>query len=390
MERIYLDNAATSWPKPKAVYEIVDQAMRVWGAPAGRGAYREAELIDDQMKVTRQELARFLNAPAADHVIFTGSCTDSLNLALMGLLRPGDHVVTSVIEHNSILRPLFALEQQGIQVTRVDCDDEGLLNPADIKTALRPETKLIALSHVSNVTGAIQPIAEIGAIARSAGVLFLVDAAQSLGYLPLDFEEMKIDLLAVSGHKGLMGILGTGILVIRPGVEKDLLPFRRGGTGILSDEPEQPEQLPEKYEAGNLGVPGILSMLEGVRYLQSQGMANIRQEINALTEQLLGGIAELPGIRILGPTQSEHRSGVVSLTLEDFDPQEVALGLDSSFRIQTRAGLHCAPEMHRRLGTLASGGALRLSLGHFTTKQEVEQVVSALAQWVGAPTNPPS
>jgi cysteine desulfurase family protein len=384
--RIYLDNAATSWPKPEAVYEAIDRYQRDCGAPSGRSAYREANAAERAIADARRRVAEMIGAEQPQRVIFTNNGTDSLNLALHGLLRPGDHVVTSVVEHNSVLRPLRFLEQtREVQVTRVRCGGQGMLDPDDIRAAIRPATRLIALIHASNVVGSIQPIEEIGRIAKQREILLLVDAAQSMGHLQIDVHGLGADLLAAPGHKGLMGPLGTGFLYIAPGVEQHLLPVRQGGTGTQSESDVQPESLPDRYETGNHNVPGILGLGAGLAFVQQQGITALRRHEQTLTEQLLAGLGELPGVTIYGPTESEHRVGVVSITVDGWEPQELATALDAVCRVQVRAGFQCAPLLHRALGTAPHGGTVRFSLGAFNTRQHIETAIQALAELAATP-----
>lgn len=382
--RIYLDNAATSWPKPEAVYRAVDDFQRRLGAPAGRGTYAEAAETERLVGSCRKKVAQLIGTSDPSRIVFTSNGTDSLNLALHGLLKPGDHVVTSVCEHNSVLRPLsFLREQRAIATTYVNCDGQGFVNPADIEQALTPRTKLIALVHASNVTGAVQPVVEVGKIAAAAGAFYLVDAAQSLGYLPVDVARIGCHLLAAPGHKGLLGPLGTGLLYLAPGVETELLPLRQGGTGTRSDEDRQPGSLPDRYESGNLNVPGIVGLEAGVNHVVTAGVAAAQQQIQSLTERLLAGLAPLPGLTLYGPPAGANRCGVVSLNLAGYDPQELAALLDANWSIQTRAGIHCAPRMHAALGT-SPAGTLRLSIGHFTTQDEVDNTIAAIAEVAGS------
>jgi len=379
MPRIYLDNAATSWPKPESVYAAVDDYQRRLGAAAGRGAYRDAAEVERLIASARRGIAELLHAPAADQIVFTLNGTDALNLAIHGLLRPGDQVITTVAEHNSVLRPLRDWESRGVTLTHVGVDRAGILDPDEIRQAVTPQTRLLAVTAASNVTGAIQPLAAIGQIAQAAGVRFLVDAAQAVGHIPLDVQALGCDLLAAPGHKGLLGPLGTGVLYIRPGLERELHPLRQGGTGSRSDEDRQPEQLPDKYEAGNLNVPGIVGLNAGVAYLQAQGPTALRNHELTLMKQLLDGLAELPNVRVHGPTNAVARVGVVSVTLPAYDPQVAAAVLDSAHGVQVRAGLHCAPRMHGALGTLADGGTVRFSVGPFTTPADISAALAALA-----------
>jgi cysteine desulfurase family protein len=386
MSRIYLDNAATSWPKPEAVYEAVEDYQRHLGAPAGRSAYREASEVERRIGQCRQRLAELIGAVEPWRIIFTSNGTDSLNLAIHGLLRPGDHVITSVCEHNSVLRPLRHWQQRGdVRVTYVGCDGEGYIDPAEVLRAIQPRTRLIALIHASNVTGAVQPLAEVGRMAREAGVFFLVDAAQSLGHLEVNVRELGCDLLAAPGHKGLCGPLGTGLLYVGPEMESHLVPLRQGGTGSRSDEDVQPMELPDRYESGNLNVPGIVGLLAGVEHLRHRGVAAIAQHERRLVERLLVGLAELGGVTIHGPRHfvAGRRVGVVSLSVVGLDPQELAALFDSTRSIQIRSGLHCAPRMHLALGT-APHGTARISVGPFNTEADIDAAVEVLREVVGS------
>lgn len=381
LSRIYLDNAATSWPKPEAVYRAIEHYQRHLGVPAGRSAYREAAEVERLIGEARRKVAQLIGASQPERVVFTANCTDSLNLALHGTLRAGDHVVTSITEHNSVLRPLRHLERQKrVQVTRVGCDAEGLVDPEDIRRAIRPNTKLISLIHASNVTGALQPVAEVAQIATQQELVFLIDAAQSLGHVPCDVEKWGAHLLAAPGHKGLLGPLGTGVLYVGPGAERWLQPIRQGGTGTQSESDLQPESLPDRYEAGNHNVPGILGLGAGAAFVQEQDVAVIRAHHTALTERLVHGLSGIRGVRVLGPRDPVRRVGVVSITLEHADPQEVASALDTAYGIQVRSGLHCAPLVHRALGTFERGGAVRFSMGVFNSLTEMDQTIDAIAE----------
>jgi cysteine desulfurase/selenocysteine lyase len=379
--RIYLDNAATSWPKPESVYRTVDNYLRNLGAPAGRSGYAEAVVVSQAVETARRKIAAMLGLTDPTHLIFTANGTDSLNLAIHGLLRAGDHVITSVVEHNSVLRPLRDLEDDGqITVTRVGCSSSGVVDPRDVRQAIRPATRLVALCHASNVTGAVQPVAEVGQIAREAGVLVLCDAAQTVGHMPLDMRRLHVDLLAASGHKGLLGPLGTGVLAIAPNAAHRLRSVRQGGTGTQSDDTRQPDELPGKFESGNLNVPGILGLGAAADFLRERGLSTIHDEGTALTARLLEGFRGVRGLCVRGPSTAEQRVPLVSITLDGYDPQEVALGLDAVYRIQVRPGLHCAPSMHRALNTDKTGGTVRFSLGAFTTQAQIDATVTAVAQ----------
>jgi cysteine desulfurase/selenocysteine lyase len=382
--RIYLDNAATSYPKPPAVTEAVERALREEGAAEGRSNTRAAQRVHDVVARCRERAARLFGAQRPERIIFTFNGTDSLNLALHGLLREGDHVVTSAVEHNSVLRPLRNLRDRGVEVSYVAADGEGRVNPDDVQRSLRTNTRLVALVHASNVTGTIQPIDHVGEMARAAGALFLVDAAQTAGHLPIDVSRSPIDLLAAPGHKGLLGPLGTGILYVRPGVETQLQSSRQGGTGSDSEDDRQPERLPDKYESGNHNVPGLFGLEASLAWIQERTVAELRRHERELTQQLLAALTGVKGLRIYGPQSPDGRVGVVSVTLDGFEPQELATILDTSFGIETRAGLHCAPRMHRSLGTFDGGGTLRMSVGPFTTPVEIEAAGAAFRALAGS------
>jgi cysteine desulfurase/selenocysteine lyase len=378
LERIYLDNAATSWPKPDSVYQAVDEYQRSNGAAAGRGVYRSAQAAERIVSQCRKRLADFVGATSPQQIVFTLNGTDSLNLALHGVLRAGDHVVSSVCEHNSVLRPLHALrESQQVSSTLVGCNREGVIDPAEVRSAIQPQTRLIALTHASNVTGAIQPLVEIGKIAAEKKVLFLIDAAQSLGHFPLNVNELGCHLLAAPGHKGLFGPLGTGLLYIAPGMEAQLQPIRQGGTGTRSDEPQQPTSLPDRYEAGNLNVPGIAGLNAGLAWLQERGVETVQRHETELRELLVSELTALPHVTVYGPRGEQPAVGVVSFNIRDFDPQEVAAALDAAAGLELRSGLHCAPLTHTALGT-APTGTVRASFGPFTTAEQIQTLIAAV------------
>lgn len=361
------------------MYRAVDHYQRQFGAPAGRSSYAEASEVERMIGSCRKKIADLIGASDPSRIIFTQNGTDSLNLALHGLLKPGDHVVTTVCEHNSVLRPLRFLAERGITTTYVPCDGHGYVDSDAIARAITPKTRLIALIHASNVTGAIQPAEAVGRIAAERDVLFLLDAAQSLGHVPINVGSLGCHLLAAPGHKGLLGPLGTGVLYVGPGVEKQLVPIRQGGTGTKSDEDRQPDSLPDRYESGNLNVPGIAGLEAGVTHLRQLSDSHILAHSRALVQRLIAGLTGLPGLRLFGPPSGADRVGLVSLNVASYDPQELAAVLDANWRVQSRAGLHCAPRMHAALGTSPSG-TLRLSLGHFTTQDEIDSAIAAFTE----------
>jgi cysteine desulfurase family protein len=377
--RIYLDNAATSWPKPEAVYLAVDRYLRENGAPAGRSAYLQVAEVDRQIASARAALARLIGAGDARQIVFTNNGTDSLNLAIHGLLRPGDHAICTDADHNSVLRPLRHLEMHGqVEVTRVVCNLNYRIDPESIRQALRSNTRLVTMTHASNVTGVVQPIADVGKICREHGVRFLVDAAQTLGHLPISVNDCNADLLAAPGHKGLLGPLGTGVLYVRPEIVAELRSIKQGGTGTSSDEDRQPDSVPEKYETGNHNVPGLVGLAAALDWIHRRGVVNICHHEQQLFHRLQSGLNQLPGVRVFGPSATGESAAVVSITIEGYDPQEVAAVLDANFGLQVRAGLHCAPRMHRALGTIATGGTVRFSIGAFNTPDEIDTAIAAV------------
>jgi len=372
----YLDNAATSWPKPEAVYRAVNRFMRRVGATPGRGGHRREEEAARIADYARGALAQLFNAPTPSGVIFTLNATQAINMALKGILQPGNHVITSSIEHNAMWRPLKALERRGVAVTAVPCAADGTLAPADLEAAVRPATRLIALQHASNVLGTILPVAEIGLIARSHGILFLVDAAQTAGAYPIDMAAMSIDLLAFAGHKGLYGPHGTGGLVVRPGVTLET--WVEGGSGAKSEPETMPEELPLRLEAGTQNAAGIAGLLAGARFVLKKDVSHIREHEMALTALLIAALRDVPGLTVLGPADLTHRTAVVSVVVNGYVPDQLAAVLDQVFAVMTRAGLHCAPQAHRTAGTLDQGGALRFSPGFFNTADEIRAAAEAL------------
>ena len=381
MNRIYLDNAATSWPKPDAVYASVDRYLRQNGAPAGRGQSHEAAEVSRQIVQLRTRIAELLGAPHASQIVFTFNGTDSLNLAIRGIVRSGDHVITTQVEHNSTLRPLRSLEQQGeVELTIVRCDGQGMIDVDDVRAQIKPNTALIALNHVSNVTGTIQPAQAIGKLAREHDLVFLLDAAQSLGHMPVDLQQINCDLLAAPGHKGLLGPLGTGILYVAERLVERLAPLRLGGTGTKSELITQPESMPDKFEAGNHNVPGLLGLGAGVQYLNERSITDLERHERSLTKQLLDALEATEGVRVQGPSQLVDRLGVVSFQVGQHEPGELATLLEMSAGVQGRPGLHCAPLIHQALGTADQGGTMRLSVGAFTTTNDVVAAIEGIRQ----------
>jgi cysteine desulfurase family protein len=365
---IYLDNAATSYPKPESVYQAVMHAMRDVGASPGRGGHRRSLEAGRIMFQAREAAAALFSVPDSSRIIFTHSATEALNMALRGILVPGDHVITSSMEHNSLARPLHLLQQQGILLTIIQAGSDGRIDPTDVARALTPQTRMIAVGHVSNVSGTIQPIAAIAAIAREAGALFLLDAAQSAGCVPINVVSCGIDLLAVPGHKGLYGPQGTGLLYVAAGVP--LKPLLTGGTGTNSTSEDQPVSLPDGFEAGTHNLPGIAGLKAGMEFVLEQGAAVIGDHERCLVTYAIERLQEVPGITLHCPADAALRAAVLSFTVAGHDSSAIAFQLDQRFDIAVRAGLHCAPRAHRSLGTFPDG-TVRMSPGWFTTREDI-------------------
>ncbi len=379
LKEIYLDNAATSFPKPLAVEEAILDYHRNLGASAGRGAYPRAVQTGRLLDQTRRLLAAFFNIPKPNQIIFTLNASDALNLAIKGIdWHPGDSAVVSAMEHNSVLRPLHALKnRKGIKVIKVKANAEGWVDPAEFAVAIDSHTKLVALIHASNVSGTIQPIAEVGEIARRNGVPFLVDAAQTAGSLPIDVVGMNIDLLAFPGHKAMLGPSGTGALYIREGLDLDTL--REGGTGSQSEHDVQPDFLPDRYEPGSHNALGIAGWKAGLEFILEKGIAGIRRDEEALMSAFLDGAAEIKNLTVYGNHEIARRIAVLSLRLGDYAPQELSHRLFERGGLMTRSGLHCAPGAHQALGTYPSG-TTRLSFGCFNTLEHIEQALATLSE----------
>ncbi len=381
-QRIYLDNAATSFPKPPGVVEAVHAYLTQIGASAGRGAYREAVESGRILARLREKLRTLFAAGPDDAVIFTLNGTDGLNMAIRGLIRPGDHVVTTALDHNSVLRPLHGLQRRaGVEVTIVGpADDSTRIDAGRIAAALRPKTRAVVFNHASNVTGVLQPLADVAELCRRRGVVLIVDAAQSAGHVPIDFSALGLAALAMPGHKGLLGPLGTGVLILRADLIDQTIPLREGGTGSISEAPHQPEFAPDKFESGSHNAVGLAGLLAAVEWIERQTLAALRQHETALCERFLETVAGCEALRVFGPRNPQRRVGVFSVRIEGFDPQELSALLETQFGILTRSGLHCAPLAHRAIGTFDTGGTTRLSFGPFVTPQQVDHAAGALRQ----------
>ncbi len=372
---IYFDNAATSWPKPAECCEAISRALSTPLGNPGRSGHSMSIASARIVLEAREAAARLFMIDDPMQIIFTKNATEALNLAIFGQVRLGDHVITTSMEHNSVMRPLRHLETLGIDLTVVPCSPEGGLEPDQIRQAIGPKTRMVVTTHSSNVTGTLLPIEEIASICRQAGVPYLVDAAQTAGVYPLDLTGLGIDLLAFTGHKGLLGPTGTGGLYIRPGLE--LFPLILGGTGSQSDSEIQPEFLPDHYESGTMNVIGLAGLTAGINYLLDRGPDSVREYDKVLLRRFLSAAKKIRGCSIYGPSDPERQLGVVSFNIEGISPSEVGRLLENDFNIMCRVGLHCAPIAHRTLGTFPDG-TVRFSWGAFNTIDEIDHAVDGL------------
>ncbi|WP_456434509.1 aminotransferase class V-fold PLP-dependent enzyme [Thermosulfuriphilus sp.] len=376
---VYADNAATSWPKPDVVVEATAKFLRTCSASPGRAGHQMALKASRVIFEAREELAALIGAPSSEQVIFTKNATEALNLALFGLLRPGDLVITTSIEHNAVARPLYYLQQtRGIKLLRCRCHEDGSLDFGHLRDLVSSwSPRLIVINHASNVTGTILSVAEVAELKGEA--LLLVDAAQTAGVLDIDVSSMGIDLLALTGHKSLLGPTGTGALYLASGLEENLEPLGLGGTGSRSESLEQPLFLPDRFESGTPNTVGIAGLLAGLKFLKQEGLARIRTHEQGLTGLFLERLSPISGITIYGPCDPQLQTAVVSINVAGMDPAEVALRLDRDYGIAVRAGLQCAPWAHQTIGTYPQG-TVRFSWGYFNELSDVEAAVQALAE----------
>ena len=384
MQKIYLDQASTSFPKAPGTAEAVFRYMTECGCNTGRGGYAGAYSAEELVYDTRVLLSRLFSGRSAEtdpkRVILTKNVTESLNVLLKGLLRPGDHVLVSSMEHNAVMRPLGQLARQGVRFTRIPCAGDGSMDPADLEKLIEPATKAVVMLHASNVCGTVLPAAEAGAACRARGIRFILDTAQTAGILPLDMEAMGIDALAFTGHKGLLGPQGTGGFLIREEMAAEMEPLITGGTGSISHTEEVPDFLPDRFEAGTLNLPGIAGLHAALTWLAAQPDGSMLDHELKLAERFLRhmeGLEEEGALRIVGKHGTQDRTGVVSIVPLHRDPAEMAFLLDEQYGIATRVGLHCAPAAHRTLGTWPSG-TVRFSFGAFNTEAETDEAIRAV------------
>ena len=376
METIYLDNAATSFPKPEGVSSAMKMYMDHVGATINRSVYgsaQDAGLVTLQL---RESLARLFHfTEPATHVILTPGATWSLNMAIKGFLKPGDHCIVSSMEHNAVMRPLLQLT--GVEFDRIPCGRDGLLDPADIEPLIRPNTKLLVMAHGSNVCGSVQDAAAVGKICARHGIAFVLDAAQTAGHYPVDFEAFGLSALSVPGHKGLLGPSGIGALLMTDAFARQLDPIVAGGTGSASDSEYLPDYLPDRFESGTPNLPGIYGLEAAVRFVQSRGIAALRQHEMVLCQRFLDGLREIPRVNLCGTWEPDHRVGVISVDFMDQDNAMAAFRLETEYGILTRCGLHCAPSAHKMLDTFPRG-TVRFSLGFASTEADVDAALTAI------------
>jgi cysteine desulfurase family protein len=379
---IYFDNSATSWPKPKTVALAMMEFLNEVGANPGRSAHRLSVEAGRIVNNARENLARLFNLKDPMRVVFGLNATDALNLGIRGILEKGDHVITGSMEHNSVMRPLRDLEQKGVELTVAQCSKEGFLEPQDVNGAIKKNTKLIVLNQASNVVGSLLPISEVGMIARENEILFMVDAAQTAGCVPIDIEADCIDLLAFTGHKSLLGPQGTGGLTIGEKVNlNELTPIKSGGTGSRSEYEYQPDFLPDKYESGTMNTVGLAGLAAGVRFVLDESVEKIRNKEIELTRRFLSGASEISNLKLFGGCDEKKQTSTISFTLNNISQSEAGLILDEEYGILCRVGLHCAPSAHKTIGTFPNG-TIRFGLGYFNTQEEVDFALEALRKMV--------
>ena len=380
---IYFDNAATSWPKPDCVTEAMSDFMNNTGANPGRSGHRLSVEAGRVVYFAREKIARLFNLKDPMRVVFTLNATEGLNLGMRGMLHRGDHVITSSMEHNSVMRPLRDLESQGIRVTVVKCSREGFLDPEDVRNAIESDTKMMVINHGSNVVGSLAPIREIGKIARDLNIKYMIDSAQTAGSISLEMERDNIDLVAFTGHKGLMGPTGTGGLAIGENVDiNEFDRMRSGGSGSKSEFERHPDFLPDKYESGTLNAVGLAGLSAGVSYILDRTVEKIHETKMALTARFMDRVKDMNGLNVYGGNDLKRQTSVVSINIRDRSQSEIGLLLEEQFNIMCRVGLHCAPSAHRTIGTFPDG-TVRFGFGYFNRREEIDIAVEALEELVG-------
>ncbi len=379
MKIIYLDNGATSYPKAPGVGDAVKRFIDDIGSNVNRSGYTGSLAAEEVVFETREMLGRLFNFELSENIIFTMNITYGLNFLLKGLLNPGDHCIVSSMEHNAVMRPLMQLKEKGVEFSRAMCDATGRLDPSDLYSHIKQNTKVVVVTHASNVCGTILPVEEIGRFCEKKGIIFIIDTAQTAGILDMDFKKIKADAIAFTGHKGLLGPQGTGGFLISHEIAQSIDSLISGGTGSLSEYEEQPPYMPDKFEAGTMNLPGIYGLNAALRYIEQIGIDAIREKELELTEMLLEGLCSIKGAHIAGLKETNGRTAVVSADFEGLDNAEVAHRLDKYYGIKTRCGLHCAPSAHRTLGTFPQG-TVRFCPGHFNTKEDIKTTITSVSR----------
>lgn len=374
---IYLDNGATSFPKPKGMLHVMNECIQTYCGNPGRSGHRMSMRTGEEIYKVRKDIGKLIHIEDCSRIIFTANTTEALNLGIKGSLERGDHVITTSMEHNSVLRPLQSLESMGIETTIINCGKDGVLNPEIVRKKIKDNTKMLVCTHASNVTGTIIPIKELGGLARERNLIYMVDAAQSAGCLPINVKEMNIDLLAAPGHKGLLGPMGTGFLFVSEGIE--LKPLRDGGTGTRSKELIQPNDFPEGYEAGTINVPGIVGLGYSVKHILQLGVNNINEYEWELIRVLDESLRSMRNVTIYGPKDYMKKTGIVTFNINEKGCEEVCDKLNSDYGIAARGGFHCAGLAHKTIGTYETG-AVRMSVGPYNTKKDIYAAIEAVYQ----------
>lgn len=379
MDKIYLDNASTSFPKPIEVIDGVRDYMMQGGCNINRGGYHGAYESAQIVYETRERLCKLFDFKPVKNVVFTMNITMSLNIILNGLLKKGDHVLVSSMEHNAVMRPLVALEKKGVTFDRVPCNVQGELEFSKMEALVKPNTKAVVMTAASNICGTCMPIKEVGQFCKEKDLIFILDAAQLAGVEPISMKKMNIDILAFTGHKSLLGPQGIGGFLIREELVEQIPSLITGGTGSFSDSEETPKVMPDKYEAGTLNLPGIHGLYHALDFIDKTGIENIKKVEMERTKEFIDGVKEIPGIRLIGKDSVKGRTAVVSLQCDFCDEATLAFLLDQNYHIMTRVGLHCAPNAHKTLGTFPRG-TVRFSFGYFTTSEEIQKAIDAIKE----------
>ena len=376
--KVYLDNGSTSFPKPKVVADSIYNYLTNVGGNPGRSNHSNALQANRSLYITREEICSLFNYDKPENVIFTNNITSSLNILLNGVIKPGDHVITSSMEHNSVIRPLYNLKTLlNIELDIVNANTLGIIDVTDIEKLIKPNTKLLVMTHASNVTGSIQPIKQIGDLCKKHGIFFILDSAQSAGVLDIDFKDLSLSALAFTGHKSLLGPQGIGGFIIDDKLNEICNPLLLGGTGSLSHSLTQPDFLPDKFESGTLNIPGIIGLCEAIKFIKSEGLNTIYEHNSYLRSYLIAGILNIPNYKISGALDRKYGTSCVSITHSKLDISELSYILESDFNISNRSGLHCAPLAHKTIGTYPNG-TVRLSLGYFNTLEEIKYTIDSL------------